>query len=109
MLRKIFRILFLVLFLSCACPAVVKADLGSIDKNESYDIYYGGDNKRQTFVVRRVKIVRIDQINSLEFLVFINDAGFNAKGKEGFILFSDISAIVPSSSFIISGSEQFKQ
>ncbi len=84
-------------------------DLGSIDKNESFDIYFGNGTGNESFVVKRVKIVRIDQINNLEFLVFINDAGFNAKGKEGYILFSTLNAIVPSSTFTINGFERYKQ
>jgi hypothetical protein len=85
------------------------AELGGIDKNESYDIYYGCVASGEKFVVKRVRIVRIDQINSIEFLVFINDSGFNSKGKEGYILFSTINAIVPSNTFSIETSERFKK
>ena len=103
-----------VLFVFSFCfymPMCIANDeaLGNIDKNESYDIYYGNGSYAEAFVVRRVKVVRIDQINSLEFLVFINDSGFNAKGKEGFILFSTINAIVPSSTFSVNGTERLKQ
>ena len=83
--------------------------LGSIDNNESYDIYYGNGSTEDAFIVRRVKIVRIEQIKSLEFLVFINDAGFNAKGKEGFILFSAVNAIVPSNTFSINDNARLKK
>jgi hypothetical protein len=81
------------------------SSLGNIDKNESYDVYYGNGLRSESLVVRRVKIIRIDKINNLEFLVFINDSGFNARGKEGYIFFNSISAIVPSSTFTINGNE----
>ena len=99
--------------LFCFCPlqlSIAGDALGSIDKNESYDIYYGyGGGAGDGFLVKRVRVVRIDQINGLEFLVFINDSGFNAKGKEGFVLFSTINAIVPSSTFSIDSSERLKK
>ena len=101
-----------ILFYFCSFQLSIAEDagLGSIDKNESYDIYYGyGGASGEGFVVKRVRVVRVDQINSLEFLVFINDSGFNAKGKEGFILFSTINAIVPSSTFSIDDAQRFKK
>jgi hypothetical protein len=111
-----FKNAFIVLSLSilfCFCSFQLSiaddAGLGSIDKNESYDIYYGYGASGDGFVVKRVRVVRVDQINSLEFLVFINDSGFNAKGKEGFILFSTINAIVPSSTFSIDDAQRFKK
>lgn len=111
MFKSALRIAFIVLVFSLSAPfsKADSADLGNIDKNESYDIYYGRGDSGDAFIVRRVKIVRIDAINSLEFLVFINESGFNAKGKEGFILFSRIQAIVPSSTFSISGSGQLNK
>ncbi len=110
MLKNTLRIA-VVICVCCFVPfsKAYSADLGSIDKNESYDIYYGRGDTDNAFIVRRVKIIRIDQINSLEFLVFINEAGFNARGKEGFILFSKIQAIVPSDTFSISGSGQLNK
>lgn len=101
----------LMLFFFCPIHLSIADDagLGSIDKNESYDIYYGYGAGGDGFFVKRVRVVRIDQINGLEFLVFINDSGFNAKGKEGFILFSTINAIVPSSTFSIDSSERLKK
>lgn len=103
------KIFLLVVLLICAFIFPVRADqsLGNIDKNENYDIYYGSSGNAESFVVKRVRIVRVDTINDLEFLVFINDSGFNAKTKEGFILFSSIKAIVPNSTFTIRNQEQY--
>lgn len=111
MIRNIFFVIFFFFLCQCVVPVSWADDaaLGGIDKNESYDIYYGNAGDGESFIVRRVKVVRIDRINEIEFLVFINDAGFNAKGKEGFILFSRVHAIVPSSTFTISGIERLKQ
>lgn len=107
-IRIIGMSILMIVFISSS-SLFANEDLGNIDKNESYDIYYGSAGVSESFVVKRVRIIRVDRINDLEFLVFINDSGFNAKSKEGFILFSSIKAIVPNSTFIIRGSEQNKQ
>ena len=91
--------------LSYAAP---NDNLSMIDKNDTYDIYYGGSSDGASYVARRVKIVRIEPINGVDFLVFINDSNFNAKSKEGYILFSTIKAIVPDSTFTIIGNERIK-
>jgi hypothetical protein len=80
--------------------------LSMIDKDSVYDIYYGGSYDGASYVAKRVKIIRIQPINGVDFLVFINDSGFNAKAKEGYILFSTIKAIVPESTFTIIGNER---
>lgn len=105
---SILMILF-VCFLQVPISLSSETDLGSIDKNESYDIHFGSVADGEAFIIRRVKVVRIERINDIEFLVFINDAGFNAKGKEGFVLFSKVQAIVPTSTFTINGIERVKQ
>lgn len=101
--------LMLVCFLQAPFSFAGDMDLGSIDKNESYDIHFGSVSDGEAFIIRRVKLVRIERIKDIEFLVFINDAGFNAKGKEGFVLFSKVLAIVPTSTFTINGIERVKQ
>lgn len=111
MIKNIFLFVFIFLLCQFIVPFTWADDavLGGIDKNESYDIYYGSAGDGEAFIVRRVKVVRVVRINEIEFLVFINDAGFNAKGKEGFVLFSRVHAIVPTSTFTISGVERLKQ
>ncbi|MBL8013108.1 MAG: hypothetical protein JNN05_04605 [Candidatus Omnitrophica bacterium] len=108
---KIVRVIVfaVVLAFSYYGPVLVFADLGlgNIDKNENYDIYYGNTGGAESFIVSHVRIVRIDNINDQQFLVFVNDSGFNAKVKEGFILFSSIKAIVPNSTFTIRGREKY--
>lgn len=106
------KIMLIAVFLSAvvwSIPLYANDNLGNIDKNENYDIYYGNAGGTESFVVKRVRIVRVDRINDLEFLVFINDSGFNARAKEGFVLFSSIKAIVPNSTFTIRVTEQNKQ
>ena len=97
-----------VLAISPKLYAAVNDRLGMIDKNDTYDIYYGGTADGTSFIAKRVKVMRIEQINGVDFLVFINDSGFNAKMKEGFTLFETIKAIVPNSTFTIIGNERLK-
>jgi hypothetical protein len=89
-----------------ARAAAADDTLNTLERGEAYNIYYGGDSDGASYMVRRVKIVRIQQINGIDFLVFINDSGFNAKAKEGYILFSTVKAIVPDSTFTIIGNER---
>ena len=109
--RKFILIFFLAAGLLCFERGLSWSDdirLGAIDKDQNYDIYYGDRVDSGSFIVRNVRILRVDQISGLDFLVFINDSGFNAKSKQGFVLFSTIKAIVPSNTFTIIGGERYK-
>jgi len=103
---KLVLLVILVIPAGLSYAATHDSGLSMIDKNDPYDIYYGGNLDGASYVARRVKIVRIEQINGVDFLVLINESGFNSKTKEGYVLFSSVQAIVPTSTFTIIGNER---
>lgn len=96
MRKKIFIGIALILLLSS--PVFALKDAQNIfDDRTNYDIYfYSGDG--QATVLKRVEIIRFQDIAGRTFLV-IHSSGFNLKDQEGFILFEAISAILPSRKF----------
>lgn len=100
MMKKIkhIKILGLCFYLAAGgfCPVVALSDQleGTIDidfnDEDRYDIYFEYD------LVKGVKILGTKEINAETFLVVTN-SNLRGKGSEGYIRFSSIKAILPSS------------
>lgn len=93
-------LLALTLFLISFCPAAIfsqemegKGGSG-LDADTNYDIYYEV-NTYEVDVVKNVRIVDLIELGETTFLE-ITGTSLGAKGKRGYILFTNIKAILPS-------------